>query len=164
MEIQEILKSICRVATRNVRREIGFSMEIQEILKSMESRCSFLTGLVFISKADGVIEDEEKVFFQRTAETLGLNEDSINFINSCWGEKQRPQLTFNDSTEKRFFLRQAIELCSVDGHYDNAERKLVHEFASELGIPDQIVAALEDWVAEGMKWQAEGDKLIMEGQ
>jgi tellurite resistance protein len=141
-----------------------FSLEIQEVLKSMESRCSFLTGLVFISKANGVIEDEEEFFFQRAAEALELNEDSINFINSCWGEKQSPKLAFNDNTEKRFFLREAIELCSVDGHYDNAERELVHEFASELGIPGQIVTMLEDWVAEGVKWQAEGDKLIMEGQ
>jgi tellurite resistance protein len=135
-------------------------VEIRDVLKTIESRRSFLIGLVFLSKADGIIDESEKIFFQHASNALELDEDSFNLVNACWSHDERPAFEFGDITEKKFFLREALQLCHVDGHYDEREKKMIREFASELGISDDILSLFENWVAEGIKWQASGDALV----
>lgn len=135
-------------------------MQINEILKTEGSKRNFLIGLLFLSKADGVVEDSEKSFFLGTAASLKLSEQSVNEINSYWTRDEMPELVFESKKEKLFFLIQAIQLCNVDSIYSEQEKQFIHKIASDLGVTNNSVEKIEDWVKAGSEWQAEGDKLL----
>lgn len=135
-------------------------MEINAILNTEESRKSFLTGLLFIAKADGSVDDSECQFFHDAAIAMGIDTDSIN---SCWAMEVCPKLNFSSLVQKKFFLREAIQLSFVNDHYADEEKELVKHFAAELGVSDSIVRGLEEWAQRGMVWKREGDDLLLKG-
>jgi len=135
-------------------------MQINEILKTEAAKRSFLVGLVFLSKADGVVDESEKTFFLNAAASLKLSEESVNEIDSCWTKDVMPELVFNSKREKLFFLVQAVQLCNVDSVYCEEEKQFVNKIALDLGVTDDSVEEIEAWVKVGMEWQSEGDKLL----
>lgn len=139
-------------------------MEINGVLNDIDSRRSFLMGLVFIAKADGIIEPEEMAFFQNAAVAMELDEVSLKKVNDCWSIEKCPTLEFSNVIQKKFFIREAIELSCIDEHYTDEERDLVYKFAAELRISPSSVEALEKWVEEGMAWKKCGDELIQKAE
>ena len=137
-------------------------MEINGILNDIASRRSFLMGLVFIAKADGIIEPEEMAFFQNAAVAMELDEASLKKVNDCWSSEKCPPLEFSNSLQKKFFIREAIELSCINEHYAGEERACVRKFAEELGVSASTVESLEQWVNEGMAWKKRGDVLIQD--
>jgi DnaJ-domain-containing protein 1 len=135
-------------------------MEINGILNDIASRRSFLMGLVFIAKADGIIEPEEMTFFQNAAVAMELDEASLKKVNDCWNIEECPPLEFSNVIQKKFFIREAIELSCIDECFADEERALVYKFAAELEVSTSSVEALEKWVEAGMAWKKRGDELI----
>lgn len=139
-------------------------MEINGILGDIASRRSFLMGLLFIAKADGMVDQEEMKFFQNAAVAMDLDGASIEKINDCWNVGECPPLEFSNMVQKKFFIREAIELSCINERYADEEKTLVYRFAAELGVPAPAVAALEKWVEEGMIWKKRGDELIQKAE
>lgn len=139
-------------------------MEVHAILDSESSRLNFLAGLIAIAKADGVVDEREKVFFKNAAIGLELSGESLRAIESFWDVDTLPPLEFSTMLQKKFFLRSAIELCCIDEHYAEAEKMLVRKFAAEFGISFDTIATIEEWVQRGMLWKYEGDELIKKGE
>ena len=135
-------------------------MEINNILSDLASRRSFLMGLIFLAKADGIVEPEEMAFFKNAAVAMELDERSIEEINAVARAEMCPPLEFANDVQKKFFIREAIELSCIDNNYADKERALVYKFAGELGISASSVEALEKWVEEGIIWKTRGDELI----
>jgi len=132
-------------------------MEINSILDTKEARKNFLIGMVFIAKADGVVDDSELEFFHNAAVAMGIDADIIDLY---WKIDLCPQLCFSGVIQKRFFIREAVQLCCINGEYTDEEKKLVRSFATQLGISDSVVETFEDWVCRGMIWKREGDELL----
>ena len=138
-------------------------MEINEILKTEESRKSFLIGLVFLSRVDGV-DESEKIFFENAAAALELSDEAQNEVNLSWTKEDMPELKFEDKKASLFFIMQAIQLSNVDNSYTEKEKAFIYNIATNIGLTNESVYKIERWVEEGLKWQAEGDKLLdMEG-
>lgn len=135
-------------------------MEINKILKTESAKRNFLIGLVYLAKADGVVDESEKVFFLNAGASLKLSKESIDEINSCWTKDAMPEITFETKKEKLFFLIQAVQLCNVDNAYTVEEKEFVHKIASDLGVTKESVEKIEAWVKEGIEWQAKGDMLL----
>lgn len=135
-------------------------MKINSILNDIASRRSFLMGLIFLAKADGIVEPEEMAFFQNAAVAMELDERSIEKINAVAQAEMCPPLEFTNDVQKKFFIREAIELSCIDNNYADKERALVYKFADELGISASSVESLEKWVEEGISWKKRGDELI----
>lgn len=135
-------------------------MDVKDILKSEESRRDFIIGLVAFAKANGDVDENEQMFFQQAAAALELDQKSLDAVNESWTNNEMPTIKFENAVEKRFFLREAVQLSCVDGSYDAEEKKLAEKYAKELDIPESELRAIEKWVADGIKWQALGEKLI----
>lgn len=135
-------------------------MQINEILKTEVAKRNFLIGLVFLSRADGVVLESEKSFFLNAAASLELSEESVDEINSCWTKDVMPELVFNSKKEKLFFLVQAIQLANVDYDYAVQEKQLIDKIALDFGVTNDSVEKIEAWVKAGLEWQAEGDMLL----
>ncbi|MBC5628732.1 hypothetical protein H8S20_07505 [Clostridium sp. NSJ-6] len=135
-------------------------MNINEILKTEESKKNFLIGLVFLAKVDGNIDETEKYFFLNAAEGLQLSEESQNAVNLSWSQEIMSELKFENNREKLFFLMQGIQLSNIDNSYSDKERSFIYKVASDLAISNESVERIEAWVEEGIKWQNEGIKLL----
>lgn len=134
-------------------------MDINEILKTEESRKNFLIGLIFLSRVDGV-DESEKVFFANAAAGLNLSEEAQNEVNLSWTKEEMPEVKFEDKKASLFFIMQAIQLSNVDNSYTERERAYIYNTATKLGLSNESVEKIELWVEEGLRWQAEGVKLL----
>lgn len=134
-------------------------MNINEILKTEESRKNFLIGLVFLSKVDGV-DESEKVFFENAAASLSLSEEARVEVNLSWDQDVMPEIKFEDKKASLFFMIQAIQLSNVDNFYSEAEKEYIYNVAKKLKVSNDSVRKIEEWVEEGLKWQAKGNELL----
>jgi len=132
-------------------------MEVHSILDSQEAQKNFLTGLIFLAKADGVIDQQEVEYFYNASIALGLNAEEIEYF---WEMEKCPALEFITIQQKKLFIKSGIELCYFDGRYDPAEQKLIYQFAQEIGVPEKIVRVFEDWAARCLQLKQEGESLI----
>jgi hypothetical protein len=92
---------------------------------------------------------------------MGLPAESQAEVASWLENDQEPdEVHFDTKQQVLFFLREAIQMCYLDGHFSDAERSCLEEISSRSGISQASIAYIEDWVKEGMEWRREGDILL----
>lgn len=135
-------------------------MLIEKELATKIAKINFMKGLIRIAKADGSVEENEKIFFEQAAAAIGLEEDTIQEVMMCWSEDGEIEVTFDTSREKMFFFVQAIQLCWIDNEYSNIEREEIRKLSSMWGVSEDAISKVEKWVQEGIEWNTRGDKLL----
>lgn len=131
-----------------------------EILKNEIDKINYLKGLIRVSKADGVVEESEKMYFQLAATGLNLSEQIKENLQSYWEKEDGKALEFTDKRIALFFLQEAIQICYVDNKYDHLEKNEIKKIAEELNIDTDSLVSIENWVEEGYKWKAKGADLL----
>ncbi len=141
-------------------------MNLKQTFNSTESRVSFLKGLALLSVADGKVDETEKEYFFNAGIGLEIPEDQLKNIISIFahdaGEIDTVSVIFENKKQSLLFLREAIQLCYLNGDYCLAERKLVNSFAAQFNINKSGVEKLEKWVIGGIDWSKTGDTLLAE--
>lgn len=135
-------------------------MDINSILLTKESKINFLKGIIRIAKCDGVKDENEFVFYQQAAISLGLDRDSVGLLDEAWESENEIKIFFETTHEKMFFFIQGIQLCWIDGRYDLKEKQEIRNLAEELGISYNAIEKVEDWVKEGIEWNNKGEELL----
>ncbi len=140
------------------------SKDILTILDSQASKYKFMKGLLCLAKADGNISEEEKVFFQETSKSLGMNAETMEEFINILGESEinSEDVIFNARKQAIFFIRESIQLCYIDSKYDIKEKKLVEKIAGKNNIDINHVNKIEDWVKKTIVLAEEGNKLLEE--
>jgi|LGOV01.1.fsa_nt_gb tellurite resistance protein len=137
-------------------------MEIKEILNSQNSKLNFMKGLIYLSKADGAIEESEFDFFNSAAVGIGLQHEFISQVNDLIvAEENSISIEFENTQQSLFFIREAMQLCYVDGNYDENEKKALNEISSQLSIKQETLDIIESWVIEGINWSKRGNDLLI---
>ncbi|OPY55809.1 MAG: hypothetical protein A4E55_02397 [Pelotomaculum sp. PtaU1.Bin035] len=142
-------------------------INILEILDSERARINFIKGLIYLSKATekkeglGGIDESELVFLRNSMRALCLEQEIQNKLEEFIMLKEiRIDLSFDSKKQTLFFFREAIQLCYIDGMYQQAEKDMVLEMAKMLGVELNIIDKIEKWVLEGIEWLQRGDKLL----
>lgn len=135
-------------------------MNYTEIFNTEMGKINFMLGLIRLAKIDKSVSAEEKGFFTNAAVQLGVSPEGVNALDKIWTEESEILINFQSKPEALLFLREAIQLCSIDNAYDAAEKLEIRKLAQELSVEPEDVDALEVWVSEGMRWRAEGDRLL----
>lgn len=136
------------------------SKSIGQILTTREAKMCYLKGLAMISMCNGDVAEEEINYFNYAAQALQLDETDTNELNNMFVKKEKVGLKFEQKEQSLFFLREAIQLCFVDGSYNEAERAIIMEFAENMGVSVDSVLKMEAWVKEGIDWAEKGDSLL----
>ncbi len=68
--------------------------------------------------------------------------------------------SFEDETARRIALVYATRLSFVDELYHQEEWFGIREIGDALGIAENEVLAIEDWVRRGIEWENEGQELL----
>ena len=135
--------------------------DIKELLSDRESKLSFLKGLLLLAKCDGHFDDNEKQFYLSAATALELSEDDhrtlVKWIDTG---KVSKDLKFASKRQSLFFLKEAVQLCYVDGSYSEKERSFIAKVAKQIGVSKEALSQIHLWVEEGMAWVKRGEALI----
>lgn len=136
-------------------------MDMNQILTTNDAKVNFLKGLIRLAKADGIMDDNEVVFYQQAVNAMGLDVQDCDKINALWEKNScEIDISFQTNREKMFFFVQAIQLCWIDGSYTQKEKEEIYKIASELQISVTAIEKVEIWVNEGMEWNKRGDSLL----
>ena len=145
----------------------GMKMELTQMYATEEERVNFLKGMVRLARIDGVIEEEERVFFKNLLSALNISEENSakleNVLNAdtvSEDVKDFLSVSFTNKKQAIFFLEEAIQLCYIDGVYHEKEQEEIRILAKEMNLLEDTVVEVEKWVQEGIAWQAKGKSLL----
>lgn len=137
------------------------------IYVTQDEKFNFVKGLIRISKSDGNIGEDEIAFMKGVAAGMGLTEENIKLLQdsaeydlASEQGKEFFKLQFATKYQGLFFLREAVQLCHIDGVYHDNEKEAIKNITQELNISLSTLKEIEDWVVEGMLWRAKGDLLL----
>ena len=123
---------------------------------------------LIMKKRNGSILSEEEISFMKSVATgMGLIEENIQLLQNAseydlYSDlgKEFFSLQFETKYQSVFFLREAVQLCYIDGVYHESEKKEIEKITEELGVSLTTLKEIEDWVVDGMKWRERGDALL----
>lgn len=129
-------------------------------LQDIVDKTAYMNGMVRLSKADGTVAGEERVFILNAAQGLGLAAEQIVDLDSRFTSPEKEQVTFTNRGSAAFFIQEAIQLCMVDGQYDDSEKQEIRNIAEENDLNESDVTAFEEWIQEGLVWRSRGEALV----
>ena len=117
--------------------------------------------LAYLSAIDGDVTFEEVMFIGETARQLGVTENAADLLAAVTDKGLAPVCAcFDQPNVKAIALAQVIGIAFADGTYHAAERQGVRAIAAAMAVAEDTVSRLEDWVAQGLRWEAEGRRLL----
>lgn len=135
---------------------------MQNLLCNEKDKLNYLKGLIRLTISNGDIAEEQKQFFVNAANGMELDDKDKAELNKCWSATEVISLEFSSKEVSLFFIQEAIQICVVDGVYDEIERNEIYQTGAELGINADSVNQLEKWVEEGIAWRKRGEQLLKE--
>lgn len=129
-------------------------------LQDIADKTAYMNGMVRLTKADGAVVDEERVFILNAAQGLGLATEQIADLDSRFTSPDKERVMFTNRGSAAFFIQEAIQLCMVDGQYDDNEKQEIRNIAEENGLNESDVTVFEEWIQEGLVWRSRGEALV----
>lgn len=134
-----------------------------EGLSSEKEKVEFVKGIIRLAKVDQKIALEEKSFLDELVVRIGLDSKYIPEFRKLLFSKDdlsTIKVSFDNKKKSILFLREAIQLCKVDGEYHEKEKAEIDKIAKEMGVSANAVKEIEDWADKGIQWQKDGIKLL----
>lgn len=123
-------------------------------------KLNYLKGLIRIAKCNGEIDPEEQNYYLMAANNMQLSTAELQEINALWSEIGEISISFSTKYDELFFLQEAIQLCCIDGRYDDAEKKELIAIAKEWGVGQHYLDEIHAWVIEGLDWKKRGEAML----
>ena len=136
---------------------------IFEGLSSEKEKVEFVKGIIRLAKVDQKIALEEKSFLDELVVRIGLDSKYIPEFRKLLFSKDdlsTIKVSFDNKKKSILFLKEAIQLCKVDGEYHEKEKAEIDKIAKEMGVSANAVKEIEDWADKGIQWQKDGIKLL----
>ena len=99
-------------------------------------KMNYLKGLIRLSKSDGRIDPSEKAYFDYAIGSMQLPEEDVQTLNILWENDEMPTMEFSTRYDAVFFLQEAVQICAIDGNYDETEHKELRKMAEELRVAE----------------------------
>lgn len=125
-------------------------------------KMNYLKGLIRLSKSDGRIDPSEKAYFDYAMGSMQLPEEDIQMLNTLWENDEMPVLEFSTRYDAVFFLQEAVQICAIDGNYDENEQQELYKIAEELHVAETDLEKIKNWVMQGIAWRQQGEALVSE--
>jgi len=104
-------------------------------LSNPRDRMALLTRMAAVVAADGTVDAREQKLVRTMARRWSIPFETVEPI--LGGAQPPPGLSPTTDGEKSAFLRGLVMAALVDGRVDARERRMIHEVASSLGLPQE---------------------------
>lgn len=119
--------------------------------------------LICAAQADGYLDDieQEKIFRQVNLDIFSVRERQI-FHDDLEYPKNPKDLAselspYITDEEKMLLIRKMFKLVAMEKVMTNEERRMIFTTGCELGIQDEKIKEIEQWVMEGVAWISRWD-------
>lgn len=113
----------------------------------------------FLARSDQDVAPEERKFVLDLAHDLNISSEGV--FDDLDGQSVASLCErFERESAKRVAIVELVDLALADHEYFAEEKAAVRDVAETMGISDDEVAAIEDWVERGQKWHEEGHRLL----
>jgi tellurite resistance protein len=114
-------------------------------------------GLIAVAKADGQVHEREGALIAEFYGSLTDHPtDLVALQKSEPADGEYLAATLPPGEVRKLFLKTAILLAYADGNYSGTESRLISSYATDLGVSDVELQALEQQVKEFMLSQLTG--------
>ena len=113
--------------------------KIKEIYPTSESKLTFIKGLIFIIKADGIIHNKELDLINNLVSLLDLSEEDkkkVTLLSDL--VEYDSNLKFDNKDQELFFIQEGFRMCLIDEIYHPSEKELLIKIATDFGLSDFI--------------------------
>ncbi|MFN4150221.1 MAG: hypothetical protein ACK4IX_04705 [Candidatus Sericytochromatia bacterium] len=113
--------------------------KIKEVYPTSESKLTFIKGLIFIIKADGIIHPKELELINTLVSLLDLSEEDkkqVSLISDL--DDYDSSLKFDNKAQELFFIKEGFRMCLIDENYHPSEKELLIKIANDFGLSDLI--------------------------
>jgi uncharacterized tellurite resistance protein B-like protein len=126
---------------------------------SNQEKEALLKLVGYLATSDNEVSAEERKFVLNLAHELNVSYEGV-FDGIDGQQLDRLCEPFERDSAKRVALVELIDLALADHEYFAEEKDAVRTVAEAMGVAEDEVRAIEDWVERGQKWHAEGHELL----
>ena len=125
-------------------------------------RFAYAKLLAFVTNIDDELSIDEMAVFEQRLGTALLSPNQRKEVRNFL--KDPPSLgeclEGLGPVSGRLALRDATLMTAADGHVDPEERQVLDSIAMHVGLSNNVVDALLEWVLKGYDWMQEGLDLL----
>jgi len=125
-------------------------------------RFAYAKLLAFVTRIDEELSIDEMAIFEQRLGTALLSPSQRKDVRAFL--KDPPTLgeclAGLGPISGRLALRDATLMTAADGHVDPEERQVLDSIAMHVGLSNDVVDALLEWVLKGYDWMQEGLDLL----
>lgn len=110
--------------------------------KEHSKRFAHFSSLVYVAQSNGIIDEDEKNFLKPIAAKLGITEEEYNMLLAA--PKKYPVERSSDTNKNLRRLYEMFQVIYADGIQDDLQRKIVYDYALELGFSQQYAQKVVD--------------------
>lgn len=124
---------------------------------------AFIKLLLYLARIDGELSKEEITAIQQICLELGLD-----FPHIFEGKEpivlnlEEILQQISSPLSKRVIILELVKLAHADKNYTDSEHKSIQYIANILGVSEEKIVEIEEWVQEGVVWFDNGIKIISE--
>jgi uncharacterized tellurite resistance protein B-like protein len=123
--------------------------------------------MICVGHADGYIGNKEVTRIQEMVNSEHFTLKERQILMDDMDYPKRPETIVADMvdltrTEKLMLLRQLYRIALIDHKLSPAETNEIRRIARLLGIPEEKVVQVEEWIEEGIRWRDRWKKIVDE--
>lgn len=126
---------------------------------SYDEKEALLKLVGYLATSDQDVSPEERKFVLDLAHDLEVSSEGV-FDDLDDQSLESLCDVFGRDSAKRVALVELVDIALADQDYFAEEKSAVRNVAEIMGVGEDEVEAIEDWVERGQKWHAEGHKLL----
>ncbi|MCK5863138.1 MAG: TerB family tellurite resistance protein [Candidatus Hydrogenedentes bacterium] len=126
---------------------------------TQEEKQALLELMACLVRADGRVRDVERELLAGYAELFhiqwidGSCNCDIDLLDSLAAQFQRPE-------SRVIVLQELLQLAHLDGFFNKDEKSLIIRVATLMGVPENFLKKIDEWVLQGIEWTLRGEELL----
>lgn len=127
---------------------------------SSEEQHALMELLVYVAKADGVVQGIEDEVLHDYADLLEIDFEDID--GNLTPDELIPQ--FDGPGSYVAVLQELLRLSHLDGRFSANEKSAILDVANRMGIQSPMLQKIDEWVIDGLQWMLRGEELVDEAE
>lgn len=117
-----------------------------------QEKTTFVRALIFLIKADGVVDDRERSYIHEAVDIYGVNMSAIN--TPMTEEIILSEITNNikERAKALFLIRELLTMAHIDDDLSDDEISFIEKIAAALNIEEEKVLKINELILERKMW------------
>ena len=128
-----------------------------------KQKLAFMRAFVYLARADGAFDEDEKLFIADLSKLYGLKKKSLPEIMKPRTDKEivKEVKVIKDKRAKLELIKEMCMLAHIDSNFSEIEIRLIGSVGKAMGVKLEKIEQISNWIIDRIIWLEE-EKLIFE--